>query len=830
MPAPDPHRPTSIFASLRARLLALALCCLLPALVVVAILGVVQHRYEREEARRDALHLTSVVSASQLHQVVAGRNFLESLASQPEILGPHPECSRYLAEILRLNPAYSNLGVASASGDVVASAVPLPHPVRDADREWFRRAVATREFAYGSYVVSRVLDKPTLNFACPLLARDGTLKGVLFASMGLSWFEEMEDRFEIPEGSTLAILDNEGVVIDTSPRRPSWFRSAAFEKATVDAIRRHHGGATESSSLDGVKRLWALSPLFDPTTPGGYIAIGIPVSSAFAQSIGGTVLAIAALLFISGLGLAVAWLGSSLLVIRKVRRLVETSKLLAAGNLDARSGLSEDQGELGQLGSSLDEMATALGRREREIRLAERSMAEVERRLTVQQAVTKALADSSTMSEAISPILASIGQGFGWDVGILWQVDVDSDTLRCAGTWSAPQVDAGQLLGQSLATRIHRGESGPGRVWQVGKAYAGGIASGPVDRIEAAALAGLHSTLAFPVPGGTEIVGVLELFSRSARMEEGPAESLSVLAQLLGESMVRRQGETTQARLLGILERTSDLVGFASPDGRILYTNRAGRKMLGVGQEEDITASRIADYYDEKNGRVMAEVVIPTAIQAGSWVGEVVMRSREGKPVQVSAVIMVHRPSDGEVEYISIIARDITEKVRLEEQLRQAQKMEAVGSLAGGIAHDFNNLLTAIQGFSDLALTRLGDPEALKRDLEEVRRASVRAAALTRQLLIFSRQQVLQPQPVSVNLLVTELGKMLRRLIGEDIDLTMTCQEPASMILADPGQIEQVIINLVVNARDAMPEGGRIVVETSRAEIDASDAGIRPGV
>ncbi|HXF59084.1 MAG TPA: ATP-binding protein, partial [Candidatus Saccharimonadales bacterium] len=250
----------------------------------------------------------------------------------------------------------------------------------------------------------------------------------------------------------------------------------------------------------------------------------------------------------------------------------------------------------------------------------------------------------------------------------------------------------------------------------------------------------------------------------------------------------------------------------------------------GVGEDEDVTQTQIPDYYDEETGRWMGEVVIPAAMRDGVWVGETPMRARDGKIVRVSAVIMAHRPSGQDVEYVSVIARDVTEKVRLEEQLRQAQKMEAIGSLAGGIAHDFNNLLTAIQGFSDLALTRLSNPEAVKRDLEEVRRAAVRAAALTRQLLIFSRQQVLEPRPVSVNLLVHELGKMLRRLIGEDIELTMSCEEPASMILADPGQIEQVIINLVVNARDAMPEGGELGIETSRTEIDAPYAATRPGL
>ena len=164
------------------------------------------------------------------------------------------------------------------------------------------------------------------------------------------------------------------------------------------------------------------------------------------------------------------------------------------------------------------------------------------------------------------------------------------------------------------------------------------------------------------------------------------------------------------------------------------------------------------------------------------------------------------------------------------EQLRQSQKMEAIGSLAGGIAHDFNNLLTAIIGFSEMALTRLDDKEGLRQDIEEILRAGERASALTRQLLVFSRQQVLQTHPISLNALVTELAKLLRRLIAEDIDLSISCGEPPATILADPGQIEQVIVNLAVNASDAMPEGGQLVIETSNVEIDLTYAGLRPGL
>jgi PAS domain S-box-containing protein len=165
--------------------------------------------------------------------------------------------------------------------------------------------------------------------------------------------------------------------------------------------------------------------------------------------------------------------------------------------------------------------------------------------------------------------------------------------------------------------------------------------------------------------------------------------------------------------------------------------------------------------------------------------------------------------------------RDVTERRQLEAQLRQAQKMESIGQLAGGIAHDFNNLLTVINGMAELALTQLPDGmPRIQRDLQEIRRAGERAAALTRQLLAFGRKQILQPRIIDINATVVEMGTLLRRLLGEDIDLVITPTVESTSVKADPGQIEQLIVNVAVNARDAMPLGGKLTIETRNVDID----------
>ncbi len=170
------------------------------------------------------------------------------------------------------------------------------------------------------------------------------------------------------------------------------------------------------------------------------------------------------------------------------------------------------------------------------------------------------------------------------------------------------------------------------------------------------------------------------------------------------------------------------------------------------------------------------------------------------------------------------IQRDVTARMHLEEQLRNAQQLEAIGRLAGGVAHDFNNILSIIMGHGELLLGAVGEDERARNGLEQIRRAADRAASLTQQLLAFSRKQVLQPKVLDLNEAVADVQKMLSRVIGEDIELVASLHPSLASVKADPGQVEQVLMNLAVNARDAMPHGGKLAMETSNVEVGAEVA------
>jgi len=256
---------------------------------------------------------------------------------------------------------------------------------------------------------------------------------------------------------------------------------------------------------------------------------------------------------------------------------------------------------------------------------------------------------------------------------------------------------------------------------------------------------------------------------------------------------------------------------------RIAECNDAMARMYGYEEARDLVGTTLANLHNVTDPANREQ--IRAFLRAGYRVSNSETREhdREGRP-RVFLNNVVGFVEDGHLVRVWGTQRDVTAQRHLEEQFRQSQKMEAVGQLAGGIAHDFNNLLTAILGNTQLLLRDLPPGDSKRGDVEEIRKASERAASLTRQLLAYSRRQMLQPEVLDLNVVVAEMDKMLRRLIGEHIALAAVLAPDLGRVRADPNQIEQVIVNLAVNARDAMPEGGKLTIETANVDLDETFA------
>ena len=273
----------------------------------------------------------------------------------------------------------------------------------------------------------------------------------------------------------------------------------------------------------------------------------------------------------------------------------------------------------------------------------------------------------------------------------------------------------------------------------------------------------------------------------------------------------------SEERYRVMVENAHDIIYEHDLEGKYTSINKAGEQITGYTVEETLElniADTVAPEYLNKTRQMISGKLAGQSITAYEL--EVIAKDGRRIALEVNTSLVFQ---DGIPIGVQGIARDVTERKLLEEQLRQSQKMEAIGQLAGGVAHDFNNLLTVIGGYSSILLGKLPRDSPYRPSIEEIKKAGDRAGSLTRQLLAFSRKQILQPKILDLNTVVSDLDKMLRRLIGEDIDLLSITDPKLDKVKADPGQIEQVLLNLVVNARDAMPEGGKLTIETSNAVL-----------
>jgi PAS domain S-box-containing protein len=270
-----------------------------------------------------------------------------------------------------------------------------------------------------------------------------------------------------------------------------------------------------------------------------------------------------------------------------------------------------------------------------------------------------------------------------------------------------------------------------------------------------------------------------------------------------------------------LLESASQAILSTDRSGRIVLANPKAAEMFGYPLDELLGAQlemllpeanraahahQRADYFHRPRTRPMGIGM------------DLAARRKDGREFPVEVSLSYIETDEG--PFAIAFVNDISQRKHLEEQLFRAQKMDAVGRLAGGVAHDFNNMLTVIQGYTRMILDELSPVDSLRDYAEEIHRAAERAGALTNQLLAFSRHQIIQPRVINVNDVVVRMERMLRHLIGEDIDLTLDLTSDIGKIKADASRIEQAIVNLVVNARDAMPAGGRIMIETSNVALD----------
>jgi PAS domain S-box-containing protein len=436
----------------------------------------------------------------------------------------------------------------------------------------------------------------------------------------------------------------------------------------------------------------------------------------------------------------------------------------------------------------------------------------------------------------VDSVLTSIMQSactlIGTPHGYLALVDPETDELR-----TAVKLGLLERVGPALAAR---GEGIAGRVWETNRTIAIDDYAAWDGRADGFAESEFHATVAVPLRAAGEVVGVLGLATVEAGRTFAPAqvalvERFAQLAALALEnarlySAAQRELEERRAAEVAlrrseelhrhVVDGSTDLIALLDPEGRIVLASSAYTYVLGYSRA-GLIGTKLADLvHPEDRAAILGEVVDDAVVDPVA----ARVRASDGRWVLVEGILTPIRSETGEIELMLVIARDITERQRLQEQLQQAQKMESIGRLAGGIAHDFNNLLTAINGYAELMLMDFdANVVPARESAEQIARAAGRAASLTGQLLAFSRKQVLRPQEIDLNEIAGGMATMLGRMLGADVVLSTVLDPKLGSTLADPTQIEQVFLNLALNGRDAMPDGGSLVLKTAPLELGAHD-------
>ncbi|AFM24116.1 PAS domain S-box protein [Desulfomonile tiedjei] len=1018
-----------LWDNFRIRLVILVILGVMPALFIVYLSAHQQRRVAAGYVQESALRLASDVSKDQKMMIEMTHRFLRDLAENPSVKSFSIQaCSALFKDFFDSRPFmfYANVALSDDRGNIVCSALPVNDIVNVSDRQYFKFAIAEKRFSVGSFQVGRISHARTIGFGYPVIGEGGQVRGVLMASLDLSWFNHLAAAADLPAGATLAIVDSNGTILSRYPDPEKWVGTAAPESEVVQTVLLEREGVAEATGIDGIRKLYGFKPM-GGLSEGGFVYVGIPQEPAFSKVDRMLSQNLILVVLSAILGLICVWAFGYVFIMRGLNSLALAARQITEGNLDTRIPAKAVNGEIGRLALAFDQMAEALQRRDAEHKLlTERIKNEKDfsdllidslpgtfflfdehgsflrwnrnfERVTgyspaeilqlqpsdffqgnhwesVQETIETAFATGEAMmihadfvdkSGMTYPYIFTgrrlkldnrmclLGTGldvseqkkleeernrlFSFSVDMLCIATFDGFLKQVNPAWSKtlgwseadlmnrPFVDFlhpdDKKKSIAMFERLSSGETVQffeNRVrckdgffrwisWnsfplpQEGLAFAVArdVTLVKQSEREVAELQALLSAAIDQTPAGILIADAPHM---SIRLANNAAmhilgETVKTLSDSsychcfpkwgmyhpFGEPFTAEEFPLTQAILQGKISKNVEAV-IQRPDGRShwILINAApvltndGEITAGVAVFSDITELKnaeaelrrsaakyrriletIADGYhevdlrgnlvlvndsmceitghtreellgtdyrqlmDEENAkRVFAAYNRVYRTQEPNTAFDLEIIRKDGQKLNVSISISLIREMNNKPTGFRGIFRDVTQGKKMEEQLRHAVKMEAVGRLAGGIAHDFNNILTAIMGYATIASTLVEASTPVRERLEQITKASQRAADLTRQLLAFSRKQMLDVKVIDLNEVISDLEKMLKRLIGEDIELNTLLNSSAAQTKADPVQIEQILMNLVVNARDAMPRGGNLTIETNTTFLD----------
>ncbi len=754
------------------KLASIAFLILIP-LVVYAI----YHSHKMIENGKNDIKAGNQVLAAQIANdldniIDSSFATLRSLAKHPAVISRDTgACDRLFKELLPSYPDFLNILAADMDGYNYGSGIYSPgvHKLNYNDKDWFVSARKGRNVV-GDLHVSKLFKRSSSMIAVPVIDRANREVGVIGMPLNFAMVRKRTLK-SLPrlEGASITIVDSkDNVLVCTGPEQDV----GTSKKVTSRALPSHDGisGSMEEKGPDGIERLYSYAGL---SRTGWRVVIGVPKEVAYLKAYSFAKQYLIILFVVSAMALILSFIVSKKLT-ANVSSLVSGLREIEQGNLSATLTLSGND-ELQDVAESFDRMA------------AKRK--ETEEKLRESEAFRKAVLDG-------------IGEGvvvIGRDYRILSANQGYCDQVK---------MSCDTILGKHCHAVSHHSdqpcfEKAEGCDCTVQKCFE----TGEHHRA-------MHTH--FDKNGNARYIE-----TNAYPLKDPSGETTAAIETLVDvTNLVTLEKQLVEVRdhYRQLYDDAPDMMHSVDREGNIIICNQTELKTLGFKAEE-IIGSSLKDLIvpEERDTCVRKMESLKTT---GFFEGEITLLAKDGTRIPVFIRSKSIYDTDGSFLMSDAVLRDISEKKNLEAQLFQAQKMEAVGLLAGGVAHDFNNILTVVVGYGSLLLKKTATDSTARGYVEQVLSAAERATNLTQNLLAFSRKQIINPKPVLLSDVVKNLEKILARVISEDIELKLFLAPREAAVMSDTGQIDQVLMNLATNAKDAMPDGGTLIIETELLEFD----------
>jgi PAS domain S-box-containing protein len=761
-----------------------------PVLGIIISTGIQQRKEAVHDARKETQQLADRIAYENKSMILSARQLMVALSQLPEVRQKNAdEVTSLLSKIHKLNPDFTNIFAADRSGTVWATAVPVPPPFVVSDRRYFKNTLSSGQLSSGEYIVARAGNRPSFTLGYPINDKQGNVTGVIGVGFLLEKYVKLLERSALPRDASFVLLDHRGVILfrGIEPEKFIGKQADPVLFKQVQEVPDEYTFIGKSLSV-GDERIISTQKLRleGETSPYMYIRVGIPVESALSHA---NTQLLRNLILLS-LVLAVMLVFSSFIgerfIVSPINLLERASQNLADGDYRKKIADLVKGGELGRLAESFDSMANDLVRKGEALQKSEERF-------------------RSFVENANDIIFSLSTEGIFTYLSPRWK-----DALG---------YELDETIGRSFVPFVH-----------------------PDD------VAGCYSVLQRLLESGEDQKdfecrvlhknGSWVWYSSNGSLLRDPENGVISFLWIAHEITERKQAEETlrmsEEKYRNLFNNAEVGIYRTMLDGsETLDVNQKYLDIVGKSREETIGKPSAINWVDPKEREEMVRRLLADGRVSGFEYKK--LNRHTGVRNCLTSVVLYREEGilEGSILDITERKRAEEENSKLEDQLMQSQKLEAVGRLAGGVAHDFNNMLGVIIGRSELALMKSEPSEPVYANLIEIRAAAERSAALTRQLLAFARKQTIAPKVINLNENVAGMLKMLQRLIGENINLTLQTASNLWPVRVDPAQIDQMLANLCVNARDAIKDVGRITIETGNSSFDthycATHTYVEPG-